>query len=906
VIPTSPSGVDGSGRTYYNVDFTVDSVRPSGIVPGTGSTTYQYILSFKMAFSSKTNVSSLINGNVAASLDTAGNISVPGFIIPKTTGVYALGSANRKWQSIYLDTTAFFNDVRMTVNAGGVRVTSVSNVSLPYFGNVVYTDGSVQTTAFLTSFITNEASTRANAVANLQSQIDFIKNNTDPAALDSLTELLANFNAVSNTVSSIANTAVQAETTRANLAEFNLRANIVAETARATAAELSLQANIVLESQTRANSVANLQGQINSILNNVDAGALDSLSEVVAFVTAANIASFNTLASGINTEANLRLAADTALQANINAESVTRANAVTAINANITTLFNSIASNTTANLVNGSYRASLTSTGNLIVPGDLLPSQTLAQDLGSPTRQWRSLHVSANTIFLGNTGFTVSKTGTINVVGGVEYGEYTGVPATCDWTGNIITLANFALNADGAALKDILSKLTGDEQMFITAPFTRTLTITSKPVYQNAPYADSYVFTVNETRPTGAVTYQGSGYTYQYIFLFRIAIQPKANVSYITNFGKTLSVSDTGNVVVPAGGGIVYNDGTLQTTAFTINYINTLASNIANVQTQLNTVNTALQGVDTSLLANVATLFGNAATQQTTIDTLLANAISQQTSINSLLANAVSQQTSVDSLLANAVVQQTTIDTLLANAITQHTSIDSLIANAASQHTNITSLLANTVSQQTTIDSLTANAISQQTTIDTLSANAIAQQTSIDSLTANAIAQQTTIDSLTANAIAQQTTIDSLTANAITQQTSINSLTANTIAQQTTIDSLSANAVVQQSSINTLLDRYESAFDIRTSNFTAASNRRYGVNTTSAVITATLPASPAAGDAVFFADAGGNYSVNPFTVSAGSNTITNVSNASSATLVVSTNGDSFGVFWTGTTWRLYE
>jgi hypothetical protein len=848
----------------------------------------------------------LINGNVSANLDTVGNLAVPGSIIPKTAGVSALGSASRRWAGIYLDTTAFFNDVRVTVNTGGVRVTSVSNVSLPYFGNVVYTDGSVQTTAFLTSFITNEANLRINAVANLQSQIDFIKNNTDPAAIDSLTELLANFNSVSTTISTVANTLIQTETTRASAAETALQANITAETARAVAAELSLQANILAESQTRANSVANLQGQINSILNNVDASALDSLSEVVAFVTSANIASFNTLANGINTEANLRLAADQALQANITAESETRANAVTAINANITTLFNSIATNTTANLVNGSFVASLNSTGNLVVPGHVIPSTTLAQDLGTPTQQWRSLYVSANTIYLGNTGFSVSQTGTISVVGGIEYGENTGVPATCDWTGNVVTLANFAANANGAALKDILSKLTGDEQLIITAPFNRTLTITSKPVYQNAPYADSYVFTVNESRPNGAVTYQGTGYTYQFFFLFKIAIQPKANVSYITNFGKTLSVTDTGNVVVPTGGGILYTDGTLQTTAFTLSYINTLNSNIANVQTQLTAVNTALQGVDTGLLANVSTLFSNAASQQTSIDSLLANAITQQSTIDTLLANAVSQQTSVDSLLANAITQQTTIDTLLANAITQQTSVDSLIANAASQHDNITSLLANTVSQQTTIDSLSANAIAQQTTIDSLSANVVSHQTTIDSLSANAIAQQTTIDSLSANAIAQQTTIDSLSANTVSQQTTIDSLSANAIAQQTTINSLSANVAANQVTLTTLTSYYESSFEIKTANFEALANRRYGVSTASGAVTANLPAAPTAGAAIFFADAGGQYAVNPFTISGNGATITDSTNSAASTLVINTNGDSVGLFYTGSTWRLYE
>jgi len=44
------------------------------------------------------------------------------------------------------------------------------------------------------SAVSAEQTARANAVANLQSQIDFVISNTDPVALDSLTEIVAKFN----------------------------------------------------------------------------------------------------------------------------------------------------------------------------------------------------------------------------------------------------------------------------------------------------------------------------------------------------------------------------------------------------------------------------------------------------------------------------------------------------------------------------------------------------------------------------------------------------------------------------------------------------------------------------------------------------------------------------------------
>ena len=94
----------------------------------------------------------------------------------------------------------------------------------------------------------------------------------------------------------------------------------------------------------------------------------------------------------------------------------------------------------------------------------------------------------------------------------------------------------------------------------------------------------------------------------------------------------------------------------------------------------------------------------------------------------------------------------------------------------------------------------------------------------------------------------------------------------------------------------------EQRFNIRTTNFNADVNQRYGVSTTATAVTATLPISPSLGDAIFFADAGGNFSVNNLTLARNGNTIM----GSASNLVVNINGDSLGVFWNGSTWRLYE
>lgn len=94
----------------------------------------------------------------------------------------------------------------------------------------------------------------------------------------------------------------------------------------------------------------------------------------------------------------------------------------------------------------------------------------------------------------------------------------------------------------------------------------------------------------------------------------------------------------------------------------------------------------------------------------------------------------------------------------------------------------------------------------------------------------------------------------------------------------------------------------EQKFDIKATSFGVVVNTRYGVDTSSGAVIATLPSSPGLGDAVFFADAGGAFSTNSLTIARNGSTIM----GSAADIVINTNGDSLGLFWNGTTWRLYE
>jgi hypothetical protein len=95
--------------------------------------------------------------------------------------------------------------------------------------------------------------------------------------------------------------------------------------------------------------------------------------------------------------------------------------------------------------------------------------------------------------------------------------------------------------------------------------------------------------------------------------------------------------------------------------------------------------------------------------------------------------------------------------------------------------------------------------------------------------------------------------------------------------------------------------RIESPFSIKSADFSAIAGGRYGVNTTSVAVTATLPASPATGIAIYFADASGAFASNNLIIARNGQTIM----GSASDMTVNTNDQSFGLFYNGTTWRVY-
>jgi len=88
---------------------------------------------------------------------------------------------------------------------------------------------------------------------------------------------------------------------------------------------------------------------------------------------------------------------------------------------------------------------------------------------------------------------------------------------------------------------------------------------------------------------------------------------------------------------------------------------------------------------------------------------------------------------------------------------------------------------------------------------------------------------------------------------------------------------------------------------IKNTSYIANNGDKVAVNTAGGVVTITLPPSPSEGMWVEFCDAGRAFATYSMTVARNASTI----EALAQDMVVSTNGASFGLVYTGTTWRVY-
>ena len=170
--------------------------------------------------------------------------------------------------------------------------------------------------------IDNESSARIDGDQSLQNQIDFITDNTDAAAIDSLTEIVAAFqsadgeiNGAITTLADAAGANLSTEVARATSVEAVLTADLSTEVAARIADVQQLTTNLSKEVDDRIDYVDNEESRATAAEGSIATNLSSEVSARIADVDAEEsraIAAEGVLTSDLSTEASARAAAVTA------------------------------------------------------------------------------------------------------------------------------------------------------------------------------------------------------------------------------------------------------------------------------------------------------------------------------------------------------------------------------------------------------------------------------------------------------------------------------------------------------------------------------------------------------------------------------------------------------------------
>ena len=100
--------------------------------------------------------------------------------------------------------------------------------------------------------------------------------------------------------------------------------------------------------------------------------------------------------------------------------------------------------------VNANFDELYTKTTYSSISGSLIPSEDVTYDLGSPTKQWRHLYVSENTIYVGGQALTVSQDGDV-----IVNGEVIATPGGGATWNSVVGKPNFAAIATSGSYNDL-------------------------------------------------------------------------------------------------------------------------------------------------------------------------------------------------------------------------------------------------------------------------------------------------------------------------------------------------------------------------------------------------------------------------------------------------------------------
>jgi hypothetical protein len=182
---------------------------------------------------------------------------------------------------------------------------------------------------------------------------------------------------------------------------------------------------------------------------------------------------------------------------------------------------------------------------------NLIPSIDSVYDLGSTSSQWRSLHVSSNTIYLG--GVTISATGSSLLVNGYPVGDFNFTNGLSQF-GQTVSL--------GGTLSNTL-QLSGNSQDFIATGFDNiTFTSSVFDVFSDFISLDSTDLTLNAggqlslSGDSGLVSIGNTqGLVYQSDYSLGFVTQSLVDKGYVDTLIADITISDENTIYVRKQGG---------------------------------------------------------------------------------------------------------------------------------------------------------------------------------------------------------------------------------------------------------------------------------------------------------------------------------------------------------------
>ena len=104
---------------------------------------------------------------------------------------------------------------------------------------------------------------------------------------------------------------------------------------------------------------------------------------------------------------------------------------------------------------------------------NVLPSTDVIYDLGSPTKRWRDLYLSGNSLYLGDTAITRTSIGAVDLPSGSTVG------GTDVFGFGTVRVSGNASQINAGALNDVLTFKAGSNISIVPNPVTNTITINS-------------------------------------------------------------------------------------------------------------------------------------------------------------------------------------------------------------------------------------------------------------------------------------------------------------------------------------------------------------------------------------------------------------------------------------------